>query len=92
MSPFTELDLVFQINALGGLQGAGAQLSSPGGGEPRGVGGDGGGGGGEDSQTHWAGALRHTWGQLSVTLQRGNAQTFANRIPNHPLPPVDGLQ
>ena len=37
-------------------------------------------------------ALWHTWGRLSVTLQRANAQIFANRIPNHPLPPVDGVQ
>ena len=36
-------------------------------------------------------ALEHTWGWLSITLQRGNAPIFANRIPNHPLPRVDGL-
>ena len=37
-------------------------------------------------------ALGHTWGRLSVTLQRGSAQILVNRIPNHPLPPVDRLQ
>ena len=36
-------------------------------------------------------ATGHLWQRLGVLLQRGNANLFNNRIPNHPEPQVDGL-
>ena len=36
-------------------------------------------------------ATAHLWQRLGVLLQRGNANLFNNRIPNHPEPQVDGL-
>ena len=36
-------------------------------------------------------ATAHLWQRLGVLLQRGNANLFSNRIPNHPEPQVDGL-
>ena len=50
--------------------------------------------GGHDSTQNWwpdGEATAHLWQRLGVLLQRGNANLFNNRIPNHPEPQVDGL-
>ena len=36
-------------------------------------------------------AVHHLWGRLAILLQRGNAAILGNRVPNFPLPQVDGL-
>ena len=36
-------------------------------------------------------AVHHLWGRLAILLQRGNPAILGNRVPNFPLPQVDGL-
>ena len=37
-------------------------------------------------------SVRHLFQKLGILLVRGNAAMFINRIPNHPLPHVDGVE
>ena len=37
-------------------------------------------------------AIGHIWARLGILLQRGNAALLGNRVPELPLPAIDGIE